>query len=98
MKHAGLIFLVLSILLACSKGDSSPEPMESKDPTAVRLEFPLRNSECTEGLDQGAGITSVEFRWAEDENDSYVLVLENLITNEVRRSTTGSNSYKLTWK
>lgn len=88
MKLARPIILLVLLAMACSKSSDSQPPESSKEPKAVNLEFPLKNSECTTGVEQGVDKTLVEFRWAIAENDSYELVLENLYTNQITRTTT----------
>ncbi|MBU2899933.1 DUF5018 domain-containing protein [Maribacter dokdonensis] len=95
MKHAKYIVWFVLIVVACSKNDDKPEPENKVDPIAVQLEFPLKNSECTAGVDQSNDKTLVEFRWAVTENDSYELVLENLYTNQVTRTSTSNHSVEI---
>lgn len=95
MKYAKYVVWLFLIVLACSKNDDKPEPEDKVDPIAVRLEFPLKNSECTAGIDQNTDKTLVEFRWATAENDSYELILENLSTNQVSRTKTSNHSVEI---
>lgn len=95
MKHTKYVVWLLLIVMACSKNDVKPEPENKVVPIAVRLEFPLKNSECTAGVDQNIDKTLVEFRWVVAENDSYELVLENLSTNQVSRTKTTNHSVEI---
>ncbi len=92
MKYPWFLISLLLLTNACSKGEGGTEPPKSANPTVVSLEFPIRNSECTTGIDQGNDKVSVEFRWKTDNNDSYELVLENLATNQTQRTTTTNNN------
>lgn len=95
MKQARYIILLVTIAMSCTKNNDPPMPEVNKDPIGVQLEFPLKNSECTTGLDQGADKTLVEFRWAVEENDSYELVLENLSTDQTIRTSTNNHSVEV---
>ncbi|MEE1962742.1 hypothetical protein V1387_08610 [Allomuricauda taeanensis] len=90
MKYPLLPILLVCLVYACSKGGSEPEPTTNA-PTAVNLEYPLKDSECTTGVDQSMEKTSIEFRWKADDNDSYELILENLITNQIQRQPSTNN-------
>ncbi|NJB72631.1 hypothetical protein GGR42_003122 [Saonia flava] len=88
MKKGWCILIIAVLVNSCSKNNDSSTPETVNDPVAVKLEFPLKNSECTLGVDQGLDKTLIEFKWANAENDSYELVLENLSSNQVTRTTT----------
>lgn len=92
MKLIRSIILMLLIALSCSKNDNPSLPEESNEAVAVKLQFPLNNSECTTGVDQGADRILVGFQWAIAENDLYELVVENLSTNQISRTNTSNNS------
>jgi len=81
-----IILLCITIVYSCSSGGSdgpeTPTPTPTpKPPTAASLEFPLNNSECTEGTNITSTESTIQFNWRNSENtDSYQLVLKNLDT------------------
>lgn len=96
-------FVVFAIgilgLIGCSKGDSpDPEPpVSSKEPKAVGLIFPLNNSECLTGAGQGS-LSTVEFRWQRETNDSFELILEDLTSNQVETHPTKNDRLEIALK
>ncbi len=93
MKNKGLLAILLLISMACSK--DGPEPDIASNPVPVKLEFPLKNSECTSGIDQGSAKTRIEFRWGAADNDSYEVVVENLLTNQINNANTTTNMVEM---
>lgn len=79
------------MLLGCGK--DSPNPPEN-----ALLVFPLKNSECTTGVDTGIPTTSlVEFKWAAaDRAETYELRATNLETNTTQTISVPVTSAKLT--
>lgn len=86
-----LISLCGLTLLGCGK--DSPDP-----PEQALLVFPLKNSECTTGVDTGVPTTSlVEFIWAAaDRAETYDLRATNLETNITQTISVPVTSAKLT--
>jgi len=88
-----IILLFIILIYSCSTGGGSDGPdnpnPEPKIPTAASLEFPLNNSECTEGTNATSTQSTITFDWSDTDNtDSYQLVLKNLET----QSTSNYNS------
>ena len=76
MKNIFILF-VLSLLVCTCKKKESPKP-----PQAALLTFPLKNSECTTGVDLNATTSRVEFTWqASKHTDSYELRVTNTASN-----------------
>ncbi len=78
-----ILYIGVLAILSCSSGggnDDDPVPPPSVNPpTASLLEFPLINSECTEGTNITSTESTITFNWANANNtDSYQLVLKNL--------------------
>ncbi len=89
MRHK-LVFLSVLLIWACKKDDPKP-------PDAAILEFPLQNSECTTGVDQGETSSRVEFRWqASNHTETYELNATNLNTSSTQSVTTQTPSAELT--
>ena len=75
-----------ALFVNCSSGgsDDSPPPIQIETPSAASLDFPLENSECTEGFDLTSSQSTVNFNWSDAANaSSYQLVLKNLETQGI---------------
>lgn len=95
MKYPLFLIFLACVINACSKGGNEAEPPANSSPTEVNLEYPLKDSECTTGVDQSLEKTSIEFRWKADNNDSYELILENLTTNQILRQPTTNSKVSM---
>ncbi|MCK5401119.1 MAG: hypothetical protein KAJ28_05745 [Flavobacteriaceae bacterium] len=81
-----LLYASLFGIIGCSGGgvNDDPPPPEVDPPSASALEFPLQNSECTEGTNFTTTQSTITFNWGNSNNtDSYQLVLKNLETGEI---------------
>lgn len=85
-----LLFLIL-VMSGCGK-DSAPQ-----GPKSAQLVFPLKNSECTTGVDTNLITTSlVEFRWTLAENaETYELRATNLENNTTQTLSVSATAAKL---
>jgi hypothetical protein len=80
---------VLLFMIGCGKDDP-------KAPEAAKLLFPLKNSECTTGVDQNANISRVEFKWQKAAyTDTYEIRVTNSVTNVTQVVSTSGLSAEL---
>ena len=86
-----IILVLFSVLLMGCKKKSAPKP-----PEAATLVFPIKDSECTTGLDLNEETSEIEFKWmASDHTESYELRVTNLNTNITQTLNTKTISGKL---
>ncbi|MEH6682374.1 MAG: hypothetical protein V7724_17655 [Sediminicola sp.] len=84
--------IIAWVLVAGCGSKDGPKP-----PGSVQLDFPLKDSECTTGVDLTETTSEVEFRWQPSENtDSYVIRVTDLLDNNSQSTTTAANSIKFT--
>lgn len=91
MKQFRWVLLLLIIGIGCSK--KSP-----KEPKAPLLSFPLKNSECSTGIDvPNTNTSEVEFQWQSSNNtETYELKVTNLNSNITQTISTEETSATLT--
>ncbi|MGB5818517.1 MAG: hypothetical protein WBG90_03460 [Saonia sp.] len=80
------------MLVGCGGNDDTPSP-----PQPALLEFPLQNSECTEGVAiDGTNTSRLEFRWQPSNNtETYELRVTNLNTDVPQTITSETTSASL---
>lgn len=92
----------MSMVLSCSKGDSSPAPVVPDpdpipDPMAATLVFPDNNTECNEGTVIDETQSSVTFQWNASQNtDTYEVNLRNLDDNTSSKTNASTNEAVIT--
>ncbi|HMC01124.1 MAG TPA: hypothetical protein VKN14_08830 [Flavobacteriaceae bacterium] len=96
-----LMFAIAFTIINCSSGgsggDDSPDPMPITPPSAATLEFPLNNSECTEGTNATTTESTITFDWSDSNNtDSYQLVLKNLETQSTSNHSSNVSEVDIT--
>ena len=97
-----LLYVSLFGIIGCSSGSNGGDddpiiPPVVDPPTATALEFPLENSECTEGSNITTTQSTITFNWGDSANtDTYQLVLKNLETGGITNHNSNTSQVDIT--
>ena len=87
LQFLALYVCLFGIISCSSSGGGDDDPIitpPAAPPAIVALEFPLENSECTEGSNITTTQSTITFNWLDsDHTDTYQLVLKNLETGVI---------------
>jgi hypothetical protein len=101
MKKVIIFALWIATLMGCaSKNEEAATPDPPKvvlnNPAKASLSFPAQNEACTSGTVISETKSSLVFRWTVSANtDSYELVLKDLITQQITRHQSTTNSLEI---
>lgn len=100
MKKVFTLILIALLMSCSSKKEEAATPDPSKvlnNPAKASLSFPAQNEACTSGTVISETKSSLVFRWTVSANtDSYELVLKDLITQQITRHQSTTNSLEIT--
>jgi len=90
MKKLGLYILILTGIIACSKGSDSPAPVVTPEKAVLRL--PAKDEVCLNGVSVSNTESTVRFEWTNANNaQSYEVVIKNLLTNTLTNRVVNTN-------
>jgi len=97
-KRQYIIVAFISVFLqSCGGGGDGPDPVVVTPPSAASLVFPANNEECNTGTSVSISQSVVNFEWTVGANaSSSEIVVKNLLTNAVSKTTSTSNQKEIT--